>query len=407
MYEPIPSQRFATCSTVSIIGAGLMGREIAAAALRAGMTVRLSDSDIDVAKRAVRQLSQQQDLRFQKPLRFVDPMAETQISVAADEAEVADADLIIEAVTENQAIKTAILSRIERHVRDETIMASNSSSLSMTQISKSLQNRTRFCGLHFCHPVSERPLVEIVSTDATTSDTLNRARAFVTSLTMAPIVVRDSPGFLLNRLLVPYLNETLELLLNGAAIESLNHAAADFGMPQGPLELFDEFGIDVAIAVGRSLYYAFPDRIVPSELLIAMYKSGRLGRKSGGGFYRAGQVDPQVLQMIQERLRSTCRLPEIEIRRRLFLPMLLEATRTLQELLADQPSTIDNVLRTGLGMRRSDCGIFSWANAVGAATIIDWLTPLQSLGKRFEPTELLLDPARGGNNFCASQNAAA
>ena len=136
MSSSISSHRFATCPTVSIIGAGLMGREIAGAAMRAGMTVRLSDSDIDVAEHAVQQLSQQQDLGFRKPLRFVDPMTEAPISVAIDDAEVADADLIIEAVTENMAIKTAILSRIERHVRDETIIVSNSSSLSMTQISK-------------------------------------------------------------------------------------------------------------------------------------------------------------------------------------------------------------------------------------------------------------------------------
>jgi 3-hydroxyacyl-CoA dehydrogenase len=295
------SQRFTTSQTVSIIGAGVMGRGIAAAAVRAGMTVRLSDSNIVAAEDAVQQILTQHESRAGQHLRLVDPTADPIISVATDDSEIANADLIIEAVTENYAIKSAILSRIEPHLRSGAIMASNSSSLSLTQISKSLQQPGRFCGLHFCHPVSERLLVEVVYTDTTTSDTLNRAKAFATSLRMAPIVVRDSPGFLLNRLLVPYLNETLELLLDGADIESLDRAAADFGMPQGPLASFDEFGIDVAIAVGRSLYQAFPERIVPSELLIAMYKSGRLGRKSGGGFYqtqadaRVGRVDPKVL----------------------------------------------------------------------------------------------------------------
>jgi 3-hydroxyacyl-CoA dehydrogenase len=216
---------------------------------------------------------------------------------------------------------------------------------------------------------------------------------------MAPIVVRDSPGFLLNRLLVPYLNEALELLLDGADIKSLDRAATDFGMPLGPLALFDEFGMDVAIAVGRSLYQAFPERIVPSELLIAMYKSGRLGRKSGGGFYstqadaNACEVDPKVMELIQDRRRSQTSLPDDVVQRRLFLPMLLEATRAVEESLIDRPSTIDAALRNGLGMCRPDCGIFSWANAIGAARLLDCLQPLQTMGQRFEPTQLLLNAA--------------
>ena len=406
------SQRFTTSQTVSIIGAGVMGRGIAAAAVRAGMTVRLSDSSIVAAEDAVQQILTQHESRARQHLRLVDPTADPIISVATDDSEIANADLIIEAVTENYAIKSAILSRIEPHLRSGAIIASNSSSLSLTQFSRSLQQPGRFCGLHFCHPVSERLLVEVVYTDTTTSDTRNRAKAFATSLGMAPIVVRDSPGFLLNRLLVPYLNEALELLLDGADIESLDRAAADFGMPQGPLASFDEFGIDVAIAVGRSLYQAFPERIVPSELLIAMYKSGRLGRKSGGGFYqtqtdaRVGRVDPKVLDLIRERRRSNHTLSDSVISQRLFLPVLLEATRILQESLVDSRSAIDYAMRQGLGMRRPNSGIFSWANCFGKRTLLDWLKPLQSLGQRFEPTQLLLDAAKCNKEFREAAGAA-
>lgn len=393
------SQCFTTSQTVSIIGAGVMGRGIAAAAVRAGMTVRLSDSSIVAAEDAVQQILTKHESRAGLHLRLVDPTADPIISVATDDSEIANADLIIEAVTENYSIKSAILSRIEPHLRSGAIIASNSSSLSLTQFSKSLQQPGRFCGLHFCHPVSERLLVEVVYTDTTTADTLNRAEAFATSLRMAPIVVRDSPGFLLNRLLVPYLNEALELLLDGADIKSLDRAATDFGMPLGPLALFDEFGMDVAIAVGRSLYQAFPERIVPSELLIAMYKSGRLGRKCGGGFYstqadaNACEVDPKVMELIQDRRRSQTSLPDDVVQRRLFLPMLLEATRAVEESLIDCPSTIDAALRNGLGMRRPDCGILSWANAIGAAKLLDCLRPLQTIGQRFEPTQMLLSAA--------------
>lgn len=389
-----------------------MGREIAAAAVRAGMTVRLSDSNIAAAEDAVQQILTQHESRVGQHLRLIDPAADPVISVAAADTEIADADLIIEAVTENLAIKSAILSRIEPQLRSGTIIASNSSSLSLTQLSRVLQTPGRFCGLHFCHPVCQRSLVEVVFTNSTTTETIDRARAFSTSLRMAPIVIRDSPGFLLNRLLVPYLNEALELPLEGAAIESLDRAAVALGMPQGPLALFDEFGIDVAIAVGRSLYQAFPERIVPSELLIAMYKSGRLGRKSGGGFYQTptdasvGRVDPKVLDLIRERRRSNHLLSDSVICRRLFIPVFLEATRILQESLVESPSTIDTALRRGLGMSGADSGIFSWANQIGAPTLLDWLQPFQNLGQRFEPTQLLLNAAKNKMPFCEIAEAA-
>ncbi|MBL8819800.1 MAG: 3-hydroxyacyl-CoA dehydrogenase family protein [Planctomyces sp.] len=399
--------------TVSIIGAGVMGRGIAAACVRAGISVRISDSNFAAAKEAVAQIVTACDSRASQYPRFVDPAARPLISLATDDEEIADADLIIEAVPEDFALKTAILARIEPHLRSGTIMASNSSSLSIAQLSAALQAPGRFCGMHFCHPVIERPLVEVIHTDLTSRETLRQVCAFATSLRMIPAVMRDSPGFLLNRLLVPYLNETLELLLDGADIEEIDRAATAFGMPQGPLALFDEFGLDVAIAVGRSLYRAFPERIVPSELLIAMYKSGRLGRKSGGGFYQtqcdasAGRLDPHIMDLIRERRRGENSLSENAITRRLFLPFLLEATRTLQESLVACPLVVDAVLRSGLGMSGSGSGIFAWANSIGARTLVQWLQPLHALGNRFEPTSLLLDAARKNRSFSGTDRNAA
>ena len=323
------------------------------------------------------------------------------------------ADLIIEAVPENVSVKTDVLSRVEPFLRSSTIITSNSSSIPMSQLAAALNDPTRFCGLHFCHPVSQRPLVEVIGAEATSRETLDRAFAFASSLGMSPIVVRDSPGFLLNRLLVPYLNEALELLLEGSEVAALNEAAKAFGMPQGPLALFDDFGIDVALAVGRSLFWTFPDRIVPSELLIAMYKSGLRGRKAGGGFFLnqadadAGQLAPHTEDLIRKRRRSGTSLSDDVVSRRLILPMLLEATRTLHESLAGSAAEIDGALRDGLGM--TDCyqGLFGWANSVGAATIIDWLRPLESLGKRFEPTPLLLDAVAANGPIAGRGNQAA
>lgn len=403
------SQRDFHCDqVVSIIGAGVMGRGIAAASVRAGIPVRISDSNISAAKEAVENILSCRELPANQHPRLVDPTAAPLISVATDDVEVADADLIIEAVPENLALKTAILSRIEPQLRSGTIIASNSSSLSIAQLSAALQAPGRFCGMHFCHPVSERPLVEIVHTHTTNPETIRRATAFATTLRMAPLVIRDSPGFLLNRLLVPFLNEAIELLLDGVAVEVLDEAALDFGMPAGPLALFDEFGIDVALAVGRTLYREFPNRIVPSELIIRMYKSGRLGRKCGHGFYSTPwatgdrQVSPEVRQLIADRLRGGEPLDPDAIRHRLILPMLLEAIRALEEQLVDHPATIDKALHDGLGLTPCYSGLFGWARSVGSGRILQWLAPLQHLGNRFEPPGSLLTVTRDSEQHRAA-----
>lgn len=379
---------------VSIMGAGVMGRGIAAANVRAGLSVRISDINVAAAEQCVRQLS---DASGGLPPATVIRNGKTmpRVSVAVQDSEIADADLIIEAVAENAAVKSAVLSRIEPLLPDQTMIATNSSSIPIARLATALTQPGRFCGLHFCHPVCERPLVEVVGAGSTTSQTIQRACEYAAAIGMAPIIVRDSPGFLLNRLLVPYMNEALELVLAGAPIGMLDEAALQFGMPLGPLAHFDEFGIDVALAVGRILYSAFPDRIVPSELLIAMYKSGRHGRKTGAGFYDAisagssAELAPSVLKIIRDRQRRTQAFSADDITRRLFLPMLLEGVRALEEQLVDNPWTIDAALRDGLGMTSSYRGLFGWADAVGAGTLLEWLKPLQDLGDRFQPTPLL------------------
>ena len=382
--------------TVSIIGAGVMGRGIAAACLRAGISVRISDLSFAAAKEAVDQIVTDCDSRARQYPRLVDPATRPLISLATEDEEVADADLIIEAVPEDFALKTAILARIEPHLQSGSIMASNSSSLSITRLSAALQAPGQFCGMHFCHPVNERPLVEVVHTHATTNHTIRRAAAFATSLRLAPILIRDSPGFLLNRLLLPYMNEAVELLLDGAAVEFLDEVALDFGMPVGPFALYDEFGIDVALAVGRTLYQAYPNRIVPSELIIRMYKSGRLGRKCGQGFYSDPwarsdrQLSPEVRLLVADRWRGGEPPAPDTVRHRLILPMLLEATRAIEEQLVDDPAIIDNLLRDGLGMTQRYPGLFAWARSVGSQRILQWLEPLEHLGERFKPTETIL-----------------
>jgi 3-hydroxyacyl-CoA dehydrogenase/enoyl-CoA hydratase/3-hydroxybutyryl-CoA epimerase/enoyl-CoA isomerase len=398
--------------TVSIIGAGVMGRGIAIANVNAGIHVRISDMNDAVAKAAVDEILAACPSPTGTAGQSVQTANSPVVSMAHSDAEIADADLIIEAVVENAEIKTALLSRLEPFIRSDTLVASNSSSVSMTHLASCLLDSSRFCGLHFCHPVSDRRLVEIVGAETTSPETLATIHSYATSIGMAPIAVKDGPGFLLNRLLVLYLNEALELLLDGADLEAINTAASQFGLPTGPLAQIDEFGIDVALEVGRTLFWKYPERIAPSSLLVGMYKAGRLGRKSGNGFYfdnghRHRTIVPSVREMIRERSHDREPPSETEISRRLFLPMFLEATRTLDESLVESTTIIDTALRDGLGLTHAYRGLFAWADSMGAARLLEWLHRFEPLGKRFEPTPYVLDVAADTTRTFADRRHAA
>jgi 3-hydroxyacyl-CoA dehydrogenase len=384
---------------VGVIGAGLMGQQIAAASFQAGMRVIICDVSAAAAVAAVERIrSSRAGARCDHSPSAARADVPT-LAAATSNAELTEADLVIEAAPEDVRLKTELYAQLEPHLKCTAIVASNSSSLPISQLAAGWSDPGRFCGLHFCHPVSKRPLIEVVSAKTTSPQTLARAHAWAESLGMAPIAVRDSPGFVLNRLLVLYVNEVLELLLDGVDVKTLDRAAANFGLPMRPLALLDEFGIDVALAVGTSLYRAYPERVVPSELLIAVYKSGRRGRKTGAGFYEspgdadAGRLAPEVVEIISRRRRTSPVCPDVPVEDRLRLPILLEATRMLEESLVTDPDLIELVLRNGLGLTENFEGLFGWAKSTGTDTILEWLRRLQPLGNRFEPTQFLRDAA--------------
>ncbi|MFQ5735138.1 MAG: 3-hydroxyacyl-CoA dehydrogenase NAD-binding domain-containing protein [Planctomycetaceae bacterium] len=396
---------FRCIRSVSVIGAGLMGRSIAALNVDRGRPVKISDLRSDVLDDALAMLRSRtaHDRGIPSPHLLHGAANESQIGACKDPAELAKADLIVETIAEKLEIKRRLFSDLAPHLGPRTIVATNTSSIPLDRMADCLPHRERFCGLHFFHPVERRPLVEVIRGPATSDETLAAAVDYATALGRRPVVVKDRPGFVVNRVLVPYLNEALELILEGAAVDDVERAAVAFGMPLGPLRLLDEIGIDVAVRTGMVAYLAFPDRVVPSPLLIAMYKADRLGRKSGGGFFPASieycgatgnRLSPQAAALIRRHRRALQRFSPEEITRRLFLPPLLEATRILEERLVAEPEDVDAALRDGLGFLPSAEGLLRWADCVGAGTILEWLRPLQALGPRFEPTALLSEAAR-------------
>lgn len=390
--------------TVSIIGAGQMGRGIASCCVEAGLNVRIADLDRQTAEQAVRELM---SVSPNPPLNgphFRAPAITGPTTVSTSDEAIADADLVIESIVEDVAAKRDLLARIAPRLGPRTIVASNTSSIPLAELAGAVTVPQQFCGLHFCHPVSDRRLVEVVRTSYSDNEVIARAVSFAQSLDKSPVIVGDGAGFALNRIFSPFLTEALVLVLEGVPVSTLNHVATEFGMPCGPLRLVDNFGLDVSLAVGSRLLRAFPDRWVPSELLVAMYKSRRRGASHGGRFYAIDQPDddllhPEAEQLIAQRRRSERPFSDDEVRRRLLLPMLLEATRVVEEGLVADPAVVDVILRDGLGMTGRYRGLFGWADDVGAEKLLAELRPLCSQGGRFEPTLALQAAAENHLSF--------
>ncbi len=392
-----------TVKRVGIVGAGRMGTAIAAAHLRHCIPVVIHDLSDTALQNAWPLIAAE----LGKSTADIQSVVGRLVHLTNDLAEMASCDLVLEAVAETLAAKLDVYSRLQLNLAKHTIVASNTSTIPIGRLAQGATDASRFCGMHFCHPVHRRPLVEIVRGPETSDETATTAVAHAFAIEKIPIVVQDGPGFVVNRLLFPYLGEALELLREGASIEAIDRAATDFGMAMGPLRLMDEIGLDTTLQAAWVLSAAFPERIVSSPLLVSLIKAGRLGQKSGGGFfsYREPMSDEVIGPAIAEIAPMVARCvysqrPETDISpERLILPMLLEATRILGDGRASHPRDIDLAVLFGLGFPVETGGLMFWADTQGAKRILSSLGSLAELGPRAEPTPLLSTWASHGGKF--------
>jgi 3-hydroxyacyl-CoA dehydrogenase/enoyl-CoA hydratase/3-hydroxybutyryl-CoA epimerase/3-hydroxyacyl-CoA dehydrogenase/enoyl-CoA hydratase/3-hydroxybutyryl-CoA epimerase/enoyl-CoA isomerase len=309
-------------------------------------------------------------------------------------------------------VKKSLYARLEPLLEDGAILASNTSAISIATLAEGLKHPERFVGIHFFNPVRQMPLVEVIRGPQTSDQTVVSAVAFAKGVGKSPIVVNDGPGFLVNRLLLPYMNEALELLLEGVEMKAIESAAKEFGMPMGPLTLYDVVGLDTALNAGKVMHEAFPDRVANSTLMEAMVKAGRLGQKSGAGFYKytddkggakkgRGEPDPTLADVLKPLVRQQAQMSSKEIIARLFLPMVLEATRILEEKLVRDVRDVDLGLIFGIGFPPFKGGLLFWADTLGPAKIVEMLKPYEKLGARYQPTPMLLAMAKSGRKFYA------
>lgn len=406
--SPASGQTPAKIQTMGVIGAGIMGSGIAGANLKRKLNVFLSDASAEALGRGVR--GTLEEVAFDRVTKSADSKKLLEfaplLKSTSDLAELADCDLVVEAVIEKKEVKMQLFSQLESVLRPNAILATNTSTIPITELAKGLKHPDRFCGIHYFNPVRRMMLVEVIRGPQTSESTITSAVSHVKKLGKFPVVVEDGPGFLVNRLLFPYMNEALVLLAEGIPMEAIDKAAKKFGLPMGPIELHDMVGLDTALYAGGVMKAALPHRMVESPILSALVEAGRLGNKSGQGFYsyknKKGKrsADPEVQSLIKPFIKgSGSDLSGDALTARLLMPMLLEATDVLAAGIVKDARDVDLGLIYGIGFPPFKGGLMFWADRQGLGKIKSMLEPLASLGPRFQPTKYLSELAASGGSF--------
>ncbi len=391
---------------VGVLGAGIMGAGIAAAHIRRGIPAMLLDNASAALEKGIGNISKsllgRVEIGRMSPADAATALARLSSSTTLNA--LADRDVVIEAIIENEDSKVNTYRQVEKLLRPGAILASNTSTISITRMAQSVEHPEAFAGMHFFNPVDRMQLVEVIRGEKTSDETVVSLVALAKRIGKTPIVVRDCPGFLVNRILFPYLNESLVLLQEGANPRALDKAALAFGMPMGPITLNDLVGLDTSLYAGRVINTALADRAAPTKILDELVKAGRLGQKSGAGFYGYGKgsrgIDDPALDSILAKCRTGQRqFDNEELTDRLFLPMLTEASRVLSEGIVRDPGDVDMGLILGIGFPPFRGGILRWADTLGLAKVLEKLKRYEPLGLRFQPTEQMRQLASEGKGF--------
>ena len=423
-FEPLPVEKLA------IIGAGFMGAGIASVAVQHGSLVRLKDADHGrVAKgyAAVRDVLKERLTRKQiSKIQYSDYMA--LLGGTVDYSGFGNVDLVIEAVFEDLAVKHQVVRETEAATKPSAIFATNTSTIPISLIAQASTRPERVLGMHFFSPVHKMPLLEVITTETTNPQVTATAVAYGKKLGKTVIVVNDGPGFFVNRILSPYINEAAILLDQGVAVDIIDKALVDFGFPVGPITLIDEVGLDVATKAGKIMADAFPDRMQPATSIQKVVAAGRYGRKSRKGFYtydkegKKGDVDPSVYALFLApgsipvattitapgagEQPGTPEMPAAQIQHRTVLAMLNEAVRCLSDGIIRSPRDGDVGAVFGIGFPPFRGGPFRYMDTLGIQIVVQRLEDLNArFPGRFEPADLLLEMARRKQSFYSDERS--
>jgi 3-hydroxyacyl-CoA dehydrogenase/enoyl-CoA hydratase/3-hydroxybutyryl-CoA epimerase len=370
---PVPAEsksKLPVIRKVGVIGAGVMGAGIAQWCAARGFVVRLKDINPEYVAGGIKRIAAvfEEGVKRRKLTALQAAQGMARVHPTTDDTGFDTCDLVIEAVLENIEVKRKVFAALQPLLKRHGVLASNTSAIPIDQLAAASGNPDRFVGLHFFNPVHRMPLVEIVRGEKTSPETLAAAVEFAKQLKKIPVIVKGTPGFLVNRLLMPYLNEAGRLLEEGVALETIDNAMLAYGWPMGPLRLIDEIGIDVAFDVGTELAGAFPDRMQLAGILRKLHEAGLKGRKGGEGFYvfkgKKTAPNPRLRAWLGETALTMANEP---LQHRLMNVMYQEAKRCLDERVVETEDDIDAAMIFGTGYPPFRGGLM-WSHAHPAAT---------------------------------------
>jgi 3-hydroxyacyl-CoA dehydrogenase/enoyl-CoA hydratase/3-hydroxybutyryl-CoA epimerase len=386
-----------------------MGSGIAGTAVnQAGVEARLKDADLTRVGKGIKAATElvRGQLTRKRITRTEFERRVALVTGTADWSGFHRADLVIEAVFEDLAVKRQVMAEIESVVSAETVVASNTSTIPIARIAETARVPERMLGMHYFSPVERMPLLEVIPTAHTAPEAVATAVRFGRKMGKTVIVVADHPGFWVNRILSPYMNEAGLLLGEGVPIEVIDRLMTRFGFPVGPITLLDEVGIDVAVKAGGVMHAAFGDRMQPGPGVARMVDAGRLGRKVGKGFYvyhegHKTEPDPQAYRVLG--ISPLASVDKAQAERRLVYIMLNEAALAMAEGVVRSPRDGDLGAIFGIGYPPFRGGPLRYLDAIGAAQAVETLEDLAAtVGPRFEPAPILREQARTGSGFYSS-----
>jgi len=387
----------------AVIGAGIMGSGIAQWLSSRGVTVILRDVDSQAIDRGLANIEKTYADAVKRGLLSADKAQEGRARIVASTQPVVmrDVQIVIEAASEKLEIKKKIFVDLAATTPAKVILATNTSALPIDELATATGAPERVVGLHFFNPVSRMKLIEVVVGRQTSDETRDRALAFARQIGKLPVMVRDAPGFLVNRVLFPYLLEAAELFQSGVGAEEIDRALLQWGMPMGPLRLIDEIGVDITVDIADTLEKAFGARDRAPEILRKMHGAKMLGRKSGGGFYQYEDKQQTPNEAVQEwRGESAGNSATENITNRLTFLMVNEAARCLEEKVVAMPEDADYGMILGTGFPVFRGGPLRFSENYGLKKLVAEMEELKArAGEKFAPCDLLCQHAQDGTTF--------
>jgi 3-hydroxyacyl-CoA dehydrogenase / enoyl-CoA hydratase / 3-hydroxybutyryl-CoA epimerase len=398
------SQKFEKVAHAAVIGAGVMGAGIAQWLSSRGVTVILRDVNRELLDRGLANVEKTYNDAVKRGLMTEEKAKQGRSRIVCSTApmELRDVQFIVEAASEKMEIKREIFGELSMQAGPKTIIATNTSALPVSELADCTVSPDRVVGLHFFNPVSRMKLVEVVVAKETSDGTKERALAFTRQVGKLPVVVRDSPGFLVNRVLFPYLLDAAELLEAGVDLEKIDNALTKWGMPMGPLRLIDEIGVDVTVDIAVTLEKAYGGRDRVPETLRKMREAKLLGRKSGAGFYKYEGREQSPNELLGQWRKGNAPKDNVDLANRLMFLMVNEAARCIEEKVVESPEDADYGMILGTGFAPHRGGPLRFAEAFGLKKISEEMSGLAKSDAKFEPCEILKKHAREGTKFYES-----